>query len=115
MKSNRVLTAIALISVWASLSRCSLAQEQAKVDAIAVVKSNLERPASFLKDVLPILEDKCQGCHSSVLSEGKLMLEEHAQVTKGGKRGPAIVPGKASDSLLVKAAGRTAQPFMPPP
>ena len=91
------------------------AQEQAKVEPVAVVPVDLGRPASFTKDVLPILEEKCQACHSSALVESKLLLEEHAQILKGGKRGPAVVPGKSADSLMIKAAGRTAQPVMPPP
>ena len=36
-------------------------------------------------------------------------------VLAGGGPGPAVVAGKAADSLLVKMAGHTAKPFMPPP
>ena len=33
---------------------------------------------------------------------------------KGGKRGPALVPGKADESLLFKLAAHRANPVMPP-
>ena len=33
---------------------------------------------------------------------------------KGGKRGPAIVPGKADESLLFKMAAHRVEPVMPP-
>src|SRR5262245_66126122 len=115
MDARKPLLISLFVATYLAIPLWTSGQDQAKVEPVAVVKSSLDGPASFTKDVLPILEDKCQGCHSSVLAEGKLMLEEHAQITKGGKRGPAIVPGKSADSLLIKAAGRTAQPYMPPP
>jgi WD40 repeat protein len=71
-------------------------------------------PVSFANDVADILAAKCLGCHSSSLAESKLNLEEVAGMLKGGKRGPAIVPGKADESLLFKMASHRAEPVMPP-
>src|SRR3990172_2785117 len=100
MTTQKSLAALAgLVTLGFLLSIQSAAQEQVKVDPIAAVEVKLGRPASLTQDVMPILEEKCQACHSSVLTEGRLLLEEYGQIMKGGKRGAAVVPGKAADSL----------------
>jgi WD40 repeat protein len=70
--------------------------------------------ASYSKQVSEILEAKCVGCHSSALAENKLNLEDLAAMLKGGKRGPAIVAGKADESWLFKMAAHRVEPVMPP-
>ena len=69
---------------------------------------------SYSKDVADVLAGKCVGCHSDALAENKLNMEEVAGMLKGGKRGPAIVPGNADDSLLYKAVRREGELQMPP-
>ncbi|HYE30477.1 MAG TPA: c-type cytochrome domain-containing protein [Methylomirabilota bacterium] len=57
------------------------------------------------KDYTPVnalLREHCVDCHSSADTEGGLILESHAALMKGGDSGPALAPGKASESLLVK-------------
>ena len=43
-----------------------------------------------------------------------LDLRQRESILKGGKRGPAIVPGKPADSLLYKAVMREGDLQMPP-
>ncbi|QVL34104.1 DUF1549 domain-containing protein [Telmatocola sphagniphila] len=62
-------------------------------------------------EVIPILLRHCIACHGSRRREGGLDLRTKAAMLKGGKSGPAIVPGKPEESLLVKKI-RTSQ--MPP-
>src|SRR5262249_36564823 len=57
---------------------------------------------------------KCTFCHSGNVKEGKFDMGSFETLMKGGKHGKPIVPGKAAESLLVKAAGKTERPFMPP-
>jgi WD40 repeat protein len=71
-------------------------------------------PASYAKGVADVLDAKCAGCHGSALAENKLNLETIAGMRKGGKRGPALVPGKADESLLFKMAAHRIAPAMPP-
>ena len=73
-----------------------------------------KEPVSYAKEVADILDAKCVGCHSGALAENKLNLEDVAGMLKGGKRGPAIVPGKADESLLFKMAAHRVEPVMPP-
>jgi WD40 repeat protein len=71
-------------------------------------------PVGFAKDVSEVLDAKCAGCHGATLAENKLDMETVAGMLKGGKRGPAIVPGKADESLLFRMAAHRADPVMPP-
>ncbi len=81
---------------------------------IKVVALERKEPVLFEKDIEPILANKCAFCHSGNLKEGKLDLGSYEGMMKGGKRGPAVLPGKSADSLLIKLSGKTLKPFMPP-
>jgi WD40 repeat protein len=81
---------------------------------IDVKTSSRQGPVSYAKEIAELLEDKCTGCHGSVLAEKGLNLESVAGMLKGGKRGPAIVRGKADESLMFKMAAHRVAPVMPP-
>src|SRR5215208_7157171 len=57
----------------------------------------------------------CLSCHDAKEEEGGLVMESHALLMKGGDTGPAIVPGKADESLLLKLVRHEKKPYMPPP
>ncbi|HJZ91556.1 MAG TPA: PSD1 and planctomycete cytochrome C domain-containing protein [Gemmataceae bacterium] len=62
-------------------------------------------------DVLPILFRRCTACHGGHRQEAKLDLRTKASMLRGGKSGPAILPGKPDSSPLIQKA-RAGQ--MPP-
>ena len=68
----------------------------------------------FEKQIRPLLAEKCQKCHGGARSKGGLSLTGRDLVLQGGERGPAAVPGKARDSLLVSAVERRGELKMPP-
>ena len=84
------------------------------VQPIKVVALDRKEPVVYEKEVEPILVAKCSFCHSGNVKEGKLDLGSYETLMKGGKRGPAVVPGKSAESWVVKLAGRTEKPSMPP-
>lgn len=45
----------------------------------------------------------CLDCHATKDPEGKLILESHEWVMKGGESGAVVVPGQSGDSLLIRA------------
>jgi Protein of unknown function (DUF1553)/Protein of unknown function (DUF1549)/Planctomycete cytochrome C len=57
--------------------------------------------AFFRNKVAPILERRCVHCHGEATQKGKLSLSTAAAALKGGDRGPAIVPGKPGESILL--------------
>ncbi len=81
---------------------------------IAVTVPARNEPVSYAKEVADILDAKCVGCHSSALAESSSNLEDVAGMLKGGKRGPAIVPGKADESLLFQMAAHRVEPVDAP-
>src|SRR5262249_56921909 len=76
-----------------------------------------ESAAFFQQKVRPILEQNCFQCHSHAAkkSKGGLMLDARESVLKGGDSGPAVVPGKPDESLLLKAVHQTDPDLKMPP
>ena len=64
------------------------------------------------KEVVPIFQLRCAKCHGKRRTEGELDLRTLASRMKGGKSGPALVPGKPDESLLFQ---RITKGEMPPP
>jgi WD40 repeat protein len=82
---------------------------------IAITAINRTTPVSFEKEVLPILQKNCLACHSTSEANGELVLETPQGMLKGGDSGPAIVPAKGADSLMLKMAAHQVETVMPPP
>ncbi|WP_395716675.1 PSD1 and planctomycete cytochrome C domain-containing protein [Prosthecobacter sp.] len=59
--------------------------------------------AFFESKVRPVLVEHCYECHSGEKTKGGLALDTKQGWLKGGDSGPAIIPGKPDDSLLIKA------------
>src|SRR5947209_2312719 len=58
---------------------------------------------SYYKDVRPIFQQHCQGCHQPAKPQGGYVMTEHANLFKAGDRAVAnVVPGKPDKSLLVE-------------
>lgn len=70
----------------------------------------------FVEKIEPILRTRCFECHSHEESlEAGLALDSRSGWEQGGDSGPAIVPGKPDDSLLIKKVLSTdADQRMPP-
>jgi len=62
---------------------------------------------------VPVIANKCAGCHSGASPRGNLDVTTREALLRGGSRGPAVVPGNASASLIYKAAAHQAEPHMP--
>jgi hypothetical protein len=68
----------------------------------------------FENRVRPVLAEKCHSCHGPLKQKGGLRLDSRAAVLAGGDSGPAAVPGKPKDSLLIAAVKQTGDLKMPP-
>src|SRR3982751_3073019 len=66
-------------------------------------KVQAERVRFFEQRIRPLLVEKCNACHGAEKQKGSLRLDSREAMLKGGESGPAIVPGKPEDSLLVEA------------
>jgi WD40 repeat protein len=100
--------------LWFCLAALVLLTPFAGAQPIPVVRLDRKEAVDYAKEIEPILAKKCQVCHSGNVTEGQFDLGSHERLMRGGKRGPAVVPGKAADSRLVRLAGKTGKPSMPP-
>lgn len=78
----------------------------ASVGAAGPDLSKLPPPAAktgltYAKDIRPLFEASCFGCHGEKKQKGELRLDSLEATLKGGENGKAIVVGKSKDSPLV--------------
>ena len=71
-----------------------------------------DAPVSYHREIVPLLRANCIGCHKASKNKGGLDLSNHAALSKGGKHGLAVKPGKPEDSRLIKDISG-AEPVMP--
>jgi WD40 repeat protein len=110
----RTLGTLLFLPLLPSLALAQPPKTKPAMQPIKVIALARTEPVSYDKDIEPILAEKCQSCHSGSIKEGKFDLGNYDALLKGGKRGHPITAGKSAESLLVKLAGRTQKPFMPP-
>ena len=102
-RSRRRLTTLLLAIAWASpgVGTAAGPDEPAAIEF-------------FEKEIRPLLVEKCQKCHGGSKPRGGLSLKGRSLVLQGGDSGPAAVPGKASESLIVEAVEHRGELKMPP-
>ncbi|MBK7926050.1 MAG: hypothetical protein IPJ98_00735 [Bryobacterales bacterium] len=68
---------------------------------------------SFSRDIRPILQKRCQGCHQPASKASDLDVTTFEAFAKGGKRGPGFVAGTPDESLTLRYISGSVQPRMP--
>ncbi|MEZ6042126.1 MAG: c-type cytochrome domain-containing protein [Planctomycetaceae bacterium] len=56
----------------------------------------------YYRNVRPILQRHCSGCHFPGKREGKLSVVSFADLLHGGEAGGGVIPGKPDDSTIVQ-------------
>src|SRR5437868_4645242 len=67
----------------------------------------------FETSVRPVLAANCYDCHAEE-KMGGLRLDSREGLLKGGKSGPAIIPGDPEKSLLIQAVRQTRETLKMP-
>lgn len=78
--------------------------------AFSVSAANVD----YYRDVYPFLKANCLACHNKTTTKAGLDMESPESMRKGGDSGPAIVPGKSRESLIVQASLHQKDMEMPP-
>ncbi len=104
---SRMLVASALLLLLALPARSA-------VD-LAKLPPPLALPVEFARDILPILELNCFKCHGASRSENGLRLDSRDAALRGGDRGPALVPGRSAESLVILAIAHASDELPPMP
>jgi hypothetical protein len=69
----------------------------------------------YINRIRPLLRQHCTSCHGALRQESGLRLDTAAFIRSGGTSGPAIVPGDAAGSLLLKRVSATESDHRMPP
>jgi len=65
--------------------------------------ASAKKEVSFKADVTPLVKKYCISCHAEEeYNPSEFSMDTYEITKKGGKRGPAWVAGKASESILVQ-------------
>src|SRR5213082_3515618 len=70
-------------------------------EQVAQLPPPAAHPIDFSRDIKPIFESSCIKCHGRGKDKGGLRLDNRATFLKGGESGPAVLPGKSAESLLI--------------
>src|SRR5262245_3614152 len=71
-------------------------------------------PVDYLRDIKPLLKARCYACHGALQQKAKPRLRTARSIRAGGRSGPAVVPGKSGDSILIDAITGNGRKRMPP-
>jgi hypothetical protein len=76
-----------------------------------------EQERFFQARIRPVLVTHCGKCHASTAEKlrGGLRLDSREGLRRGGDSGPAIVPGRPDESLLLRAIGYRDEDLQMPP
>ncbi|MCI0459408.1 MAG: PSD1 and planctomycete cytochrome C domain-containing protein [Gemmataceae bacterium] len=74
-----------------------------------------QETVDYLRQIKPILAEKCFTCHGALQQKGSLRLDTVKQMLEGGDHGPVIVAKQAEKSQLIdRVLGRGKARRMPP-
>ncbi len=109
MDLRRRRVVIALAACWGLVASFAVQAQQGSLP------SPVERQVSFVGDIRPLLESRCQMCHGPQLQSSGLRLDRREHALKGGYSGAAIRPGDSAGSKLIRmVAGLEKDLVMPP-
>jgi WD40 repeat protein len=80
--------------------------------SIFVGLSFAQEPVSFYKQIKPILDRQCVGCHQGPSRQADLSLASYKDIQTGGRKGSALAP-TPEKSLLISYLTGEAKPQMP--
>lgn len=85
--------------------------------AVHVADPDVRQQRVFDDIVQPILAERCSECHGPVKRKGRLRLDTLEGLLRGGVDGPAIVPGNAKESDMIRRLllPVDSEDHMPPP
>ncbi|QDV51874.1 c-type cytochrome domain-containing protein [Gimesia fumaroli] len=89
---------------------CSLILLIVPADSLQSAETQID----YSKQIAPLFRKYCEGCHSVDDAEGKFAIDSYAGLLKGGKHGPAVLPGDSKSSRLIRMITGEAKPVMPP-
>src|SRR5262245_38828026 len=72
-------------------------------------------PIDYLRQVKPLLQQRCYACHGALQQKSGLRLDTARSLLKGSGSGTVIVAGRPAESRLIELVTSTDDDRMPPP
>lgn len=80
---------------------------------ISVSAGWAQEPVSFQKQIRPILQRNCEGCHQPASRQSGLSLADYQSFHEGGRKGAAFVAGSPEKSVIISYLTGESKPQMP--
>lgn len=84
-----------------------------KLLVTSLERAKKQIPVSFETEIAPILKDKCVRCHDAGRAGNNLRLDTYANMGRGGRSGPLLLPRNPARSLIMARVTVTGQGRMP--
>jgi WD40 repeat protein len=109
-----------LISFAGLLGCCHVALAMGGEGPESATKPEPAGPVSYYRDIRPIFQEHCHGCHQPARQGGQYVMTDPARLLQGGESGePAVVPGRTDKGYLLAQIrpdnGQSAMPKGQPP
>ncbi len=113
---NRVEYHVMIVAIVAAAIAVSSASVRVSfaADAPSPAVSAKSEAEFFEARIRPVLIANCLSCHGPDKQKAGLRVDSREAILKGGETGPAVVPGKPKESLLVDAVHGQGDLKMPP-
>jgi len=98
---DRLAALLAAVALFASIGPVWADDTESEQDGATASSVELRR-YSYYRDVRPIFQARCQGCHQPAKQGGEYVMTDFAKLLQGGEsEEAAIVPGKPDASTLL--------------
>src|SRR5262249_15199431 len=98
-----------------AMRRLSFVLLLAALPGTACAQSAVDRETFFELRIRPTLAGRCFKCHGGDKVSSGLRVDSREALLKGGDRGPALFPGDAAKSLLMRALRHAEDGLKMPP
>jgi hypothetical protein len=105
-----ILTAVAILMGAVGWVEVGADEGRKPADSLAP-----EAAEFFETRIRPVLVEKCLGCHGPKKQSSGLRLDSREAVLKGGDSGPAVVPSRPDESLMIRAVAHRHDELKMPP
>ncbi|WP_165250240.1 c-type cytochrome domain-containing protein [Paludisphaera soli] len=82
--------------------------------ASATVTADDATAPDYQRQVAPLLQKYCAGCHNDEDAEGRFSVDSYASLQRGAEHGPAFLPGDPKGSLMLRLITDGGKRTMPP-
>jgi mono/diheme cytochrome c family protein len=105
---------IAFVFAAILLTACGTSQQAPASAGGNTASGAASAQVGFSRDVLPLLQSRCAGCHGGSQGRAGFSVDSYSTVMAGSANGPVIVPGNPDNSKLIQLVQQGIMPKVGP-